>query len=180
VRAPDGRIYILGGSVSQVDAYNPATNTWSTPSSIPHIYYNVAAALGSDGLIYVAGGDTSTASLAIYDPDSATWTTGPAMPSTNNQFADAAGMNGTLYVFGGAGLNSTTFAVLPTTAVFALDLATRTWTPRAAMPAALFQGRAAMTPSGDIYVIGGLLKGGGIIVDPQATTYRYSPATDSW
>jgi hypothetical protein len=52
---PDGLIYAIGGT-SDVEAYNPTTNTWTTKSALPTDGYFISAATGADGRIYALGG----------------------------------------------------------------------------------------------------------------------------
>jgi N-acetylneuraminic acid mutarotase len=67
VAGADGRIYAIGGvnlysaqepANNLVNAYNPASNSWATVTNLPTARGNAAATLGSDGRIYVVGGDT--------------------------------------------------------------------------------------------------------------------------
>ncbi len=67
-----GRIYVIGGNAAQsgptnvlglVEAYDPATQSWTRVASLPTPRYGLAAAAGSDGKIYVVGGHDSTSVL---------------------------------------------------------------------------------------------------------------------
>ncbi|MBL8211278.1 MAG: hypothetical protein JNK87_11230 [Bryobacterales bacterium] len=85
VAAPDGRIWVIGGlvgpghppSTDTVVAYDPGTNQWTT--TLPNLTtkrVRPAAAVGSDGRIYVFGGNgTNGAFLESIDPldPNATW-----------------------------------------------------------------------------------------------------------
>ncbi|MBI2906179.1 MAG: prepilin-type N-terminal cleavage/methylation domain-containing protein [Chloroflexi bacterium] len=63
---PDGRIYAMGGAdsysitggtvYSNVEAYDPAANTWSAAPNMPTGQAGAGAARGADGDIYVIGG----------------------------------------------------------------------------------------------------------------------------
>jgi len=59
----DGLIYAIGGNsgsnIVTVEAYNPATNTWTTRASMPTGRVGLGAA-SAGGLIYAIGGDSST------------------------------------------------------------------------------------------------------------------------
>jgi N-acetylneuraminic acid mutarotase len=110
-----GIIYAIGGgnascqNLASVEAYDPATNMWTTKAPMPAAVYNQSAALGPDGRIYnfsgqVGGGCTSpSANLFIYDPVGNAWTSGTNVPVAVNGSAAAsgAGVNALLYVFGG-------------------------------------------------------------------------------
>jgi hypothetical protein len=57
----DGRIYAIGGYngsiiLNTVEAYDPATNAWTTVAPMPTARWLLAAATGSDGRIYAIGG----------------------------------------------------------------------------------------------------------------------------
>ena len=62
----NGRIYVIGGNASGVatpsvlglvEAYDPATQSWTRVASLPTPRFALAAAAGSDGNIYAVGGD---------------------------------------------------------------------------------------------------------------------------
>ena len=94
---PDGRIYVFGfcqGSCAQVggtvgfgaavtEVYDPSARTWAPGRGAPAICAAaMASAVGSDGLIHLAGcwKDMVTAAgvrVAIYDPASASWSMQP-------------------------------------------------------------------------------------------------------
>ena len=118
--AIDGRLYVLAG---QCDAdgrgqgtscefqdtrrlfrYNPATNTWATRQSAPHVHRSGAAGV-IDGKFYVAGGLTNSgrravADLDVYDPATNTWKTLAPMPVGGAAIGTV--LNGKLFVITGA------------------------------------------------------------------------------
>ena len=131
----DGRIYAIGGItggginpenlVATVEAYDPASDSWTTRASMPTIRSHLAATAGSDGRIYAFGGyvgyvtpngDPSNA-VEAYDPASDSWTTRASMPTARGGLAAAASTNGLIYVIGG----------IPSV-VEAYDPLTDTWT----------------------------------------------------
>jgi N-acetylneuraminic acid mutarotase len=98
--AIDGRLYVLAGQCDsdrrgegascefqdtrRLFRYNPATNTWATRQSAPHVHRSGAAGV-IDGKLYVAGGLTNSgrravADLDVYDPATNTWKTLAPMP----------------------------------------------------------------------------------------------------
>jgi hypothetical protein len=110
---PDGQLYVFGGSgpsaiLSTVEAYNPATNTWTTKASMPTARAALAAAPGADGQLYVFGGTRfigiipSVSTVEAYNPATDSWTTQASMPGALSGLAAAPGADGQLYVFGGA------------------------------------------------------------------------------
>ncbi len=108
----NGIIYVLGGSQGSqaaVQAYNTATDTWPTKTSMPTPRSScVGAAL--NGFIYVIGGHSSTGAVSTveaYNPAADTWSTVTPLPY-RVWAASAAAFNGTLYVMGGFDLDNST------------------------------------------------------------------------
>lgn len=110
----DGRIYAMGGRLGEsgspasaaVEAYNPATNTWTTLASLPTARYGLAAAVGPDGKIYALGGFAPslggyTNTVYIYDPVTNSWATGPSLSTARGYLAAATGSDGKIYALGG-------------------------------------------------------------------------------
>lgn len=127
----NNKIYVLGGmrydarfhltAVSTLEVYDPATDTWSRPSTTgARTPRQGLAATVFNGKIYAIGGfyiDTFGGShylstLEIFDPATNTWNT----PQTTNActpraYAVAAVINGRIYVVGGWANNSAVNAV---------------------------------------------------------------------
>jgi N-acetylneuraminic acid mutarotase len=157
----DGKIYVIGGAyrpgvwteelmTSDVEAYDPATDTWTKKTPMSTAIGAVATSV-VNGKIYAIGGATTAGGTALstveeYDPATDTWTTKTAMP-TARVTAGASAVNGIIYVIGGG--RGFSFSI-----VEAYDPATDTWTEKADMPT----GRKALSTSvvnGKIYAIGG-------------------------
>ena len=103
----NGKIYVIGGRTGHgfilsatntdvVEAYDPASNTWSMPKErMPTA--RSGGASGSDGRrIYVAGGEVTTTELVgafraveAYDPATNSWMTLPSMPMPRHGVAGA-------------------------------------------------------------------------------------------
>ena len=103
----NGKIYVIGGRTGHgfilsatntdvVEAYNPASNTWSMPKErMPTA--RSGGASGSDGRrIYVAGGEVTTTELVgafraveAYDPVTNSWMSLPSMPMPRHGVAGA-------------------------------------------------------------------------------------------
>jgi N-acetylneuraminic acid mutarotase len=103
----DGKIYVIGGRTGHgfilsatntdvVEAYDPASNTWSMPKErMPTA--RSGGASGTDGRrIYVAGGEVTTTELVgafraveAYDPATNSWMTLPSMPMPRHGVAGA-------------------------------------------------------------------------------------------
>ncbi len=194
---PDGKIYVFGGFnfnsnnfiseiLDSVEAYDPATNTWTTVASLPTQCATAAAVLAPNGLIYVFGGvnnqdngglkNVSLDTVQAYDPATNTWTTKSPMPTARQGLAAALGPDGLIYVFGGATNNGG--QVLDT--VEAYNPATDTWTTKTSMPIARDNFAAAPGPDGRIYIIGGFSPAA-LPGQPEPTEIdAYDPATDTW
>jgi N-acetylneuraminic acid mutarotase len=83
-------IYVVGGRTffrkfNKVDAYNVATNTWSTVQSLPNIRINLNGVSTIGGKLYVAGGlnanNVGVKTLFVYNPATNTWTRKADMPA---------------------------------------------------------------------------------------------------
>lgn len=73
ILAIGGRNFDLpGNGLNTVEAFDPEAKTWRVKSSMPTNLHAMAASLGPDGRIYVAGGTSSTLvhtdAIYIYDP----------------------------------------------------------------------------------------------------------------
>ncbi len=72
-------------TLNLAEAYDPATNTWSTRAPMPTARTLLAAATGPDGLTYVFGGLPAGPgvlnTVEAYDPVTNTWRTVPSMPT---------------------------------------------------------------------------------------------------
>jgi N-acetylneuraminic acid mutarotase len=116
-RGADGRIriYVIGGrdrskavvNLDTVEAYDPATDTWTTQAPMPTRRHAHVATLGPDGLIYVLGGTNmnvmSTNAVEVYHPIRNSWAKGAPMPH-GLECAMATftpGPRGEVLVFGG-------------------------------------------------------------------------------
>jgi N-acetylneuraminic acid mutarotase len=156
----DGRIYAVGGADSDsktagtLEAYDPATNSWSTKRSMPTARYFLAAATGPDGKIYAVGGSSDPisilATVEAYDPATDSWSAQAPMPSTRAALAAVAAPDGKIYAIGGSN-----DPVNIAGAVEAFNPATNSWSAEAAMPTPRWGLAATEAPNGKIYVMGG-------------------------
>jgi N-acetylneuraminic acid mutarotase len=136
-------LYALGGrdfidphnGLSTVEAYDPATDTWSRVASMPTWRHAVASALGPDGNVYAIGGayrDTRDQphfadAVEVYDPRTDHW--GRAAPTPQalecTQVTSTPGIHGRVFVMGGW----YTTAKIDADTLLAYDPATRHWQP---------------------------------------------------
>lgn len=120
--AAAGRIYVIGGrwngrgNLTAVEAYDPATGTWSRMADLPAPRGGHTAAT-LRGLIHVTGGEdlSSGATFAdhwVYDPATDRWSPGPAMPTARHGLDSAADEKGWYVIGGGTGAGALTFLTL--------------------------------------------------------------------
>jgi N-acetylneuraminic acid mutarotase len=159
-----------GGALTTVEAYDPATDTWSEKSPIPGAVDSVYA-VASKNIIYVVGGFVQGSgrvpTLYIYNPATDTWTQGASMKVGRSN--PATGVLGGILVAGGLGNGGVTNdnEVYSTTK--------NTWKTLAPMPTAL-SASCFGTISGKFYVASGTDNSG-----PNAAVQAYTGgATKSW
>ncbi len=177
--ALNGILYVAGGSppnstgsVNTLEAYNPASNTWTTLPSMPEATQQACAGV-VNGILYVVGGCsccTCYPYLQAYNPASNSWTLQAPMPTARTGHRVGV-VDGILYVIGGAdGFEHNIYST-----VEAYNPASNTWTTMSPMPAALQAGSIGVV-NGILYYIGGL-DGTNVL---QSTIYEYNPAANSW
>jgi len=161
----DGRIYVIGGfangniQLSNMDAYDPETDTWSSLAPLPAPRAGrLAAVTAPDGRIYAIGGITGVttgATVNVYDPCSDVWTAVASMP-TPRRFLDAVlGRGGIVYALGGT-VGSVGFpGTQELTTVEAYDPSVDTWTTVAGLSTPRGALAAAVGRAGAIFAIGG-------------------------
>jgi N-acetylneuraminic acid mutarotase len=177
-----GKLYSVGGNngapccnifPAPTFVYDPATNTWTTKTTMSVRRKNLAAGVAG-GILYAVGGDNDSSYFATneaYNPASDTWAAKASMP-TARSFPSAGVVNGILYVVGGE--NNFTGTL---TTVEAYDPATNMWSTRAPMLEARSRGHAVAVVNGILYVIGGLITGSNTGL---ATVEAYDPTTNTW
>ena len=151
-----------------VEAYDPATDTWTAKAPMPTARGFVAAGV-INGILYVVGGRSGNgfvSTLEAYNPATNSWTTLQSMPSARWGLA-ASVVNGKLYALGGYNAHGTL------NKVDAYDPATNTWKVRASMPAA----RKYLTSGvirGRLYAVGGFDRA------YLTTVEAYDSVTNTW
>jgi len=117
----------------EVEAYNPATDTWTKKAGLPKARFGLAAGV-VNGELYAVGGFHYDYPFLdwvdAYNPATNTWAARADMPTPRSYLA-AGVINGMIYAAGGWG-----FALGQTTlnTVEAYDPATDTWATEAPMP----------------------------------------------
>lgn len=126
-------------ALRSVEAYDPATDTWSERTPMPKGRHAMGAALGADGRIYVIGGAVSYSNpigsrrVFVYDPKTDRWAEGPRLRHRRFHHAVAVDPAGKIYAVGGI-TNPSPFLRRGTASVEVLDTATPTPTPVPAPP----------------------------------------------
>jgi len=180
VAALKGLVYAIGafGTAAdsrRVEAYDPATNTWTTKASIPFPsdHPNVAATADK---IYILG-EVGNTNSAEYDPVTNAWTMKAPIP-TQRAASSTAAIGTKVYVAGGAmGSNGASFG--PTVRDFAVyDTVTDTWETLDPMPAPGRNHAPGVAANGIFYVIGGRTNGptDGL----QSRVDAYDPVAKTW
>ncbi len=113
---PDGRIYVFGGDtivggsavyLNTAEAYNPATNTWTSLAPMSTARFVPSAAAGPDGHIYAVGGYNTTNgllnSVEAFDPSTGTWSAVASLATARYEMAAATDLNGNIYAISGVG-----------------------------------------------------------------------------
>ncbi len=184
--APNGKIYVFGGSsgsvfvTNRVDEYDPLTNAWTAKTPLTGFRMDAAATAASNGKIYLVGGCCGAGSATRvdeYDPQTDIWVARASMPTARLNLALTAA-NGKIYAIGGHTNLSAPLAV-----VEEYDPATNVWTTKAPMPTAR-TGLAAVTGrNGLIYAVGGSLRlppGAQCCWPSTPIAEEYDPTTNSW
>jgi N-acetylneuraminic acid mutarotase len=190
----NGKIYVAGGELfnnctplNTLEAYDPATDTWTTGlASMPTARW-FAGAGTVNGTMYVVGGQLgcsqgSIRTVEAYDPATDTWTPGLApMPTPARDSVSIAVLHDPtlnrdiLYAIGGS--ESTGEMSVPSKKVEAYDPVTNIWTTKTPM----LQERLApvvAVVNGKIYAIGGLDHT--FLPPPDKTVEEYDPSTNAW
>lgn len=189
------RIYLIGGFAAgpggavaprAMHVYDPATDAWTTPDSIPE-GVNHAGFAHVGGRLYIVGGFREatfnpTGAVRIYDIASRTWSEGAPMPTARGAAALAV-LDGRIHVIGGNAANAGSLgqehnvgednSSVGTHEVY--DPTTDQWTQRPSMPTPRNHLGAAVL-DGRIHAVAGRV-GGNMTLTPHEV---YDPGTDTW
>ena len=160
----NGHIYAIGGFntgvMSEVDEYDPTTNTWTVIASLPTPDHGLAATTDFSGITYaisgadVAGSAHIRSEVDAYSTTTDTWTPVADIPTARSNLAAATGPDGSIYAIGGYLVSGA-----GTSEVDAYDPTTNTWVTVASLPAPRDYLAAATGRDGRVYAIGGLING---------------------
>ena len=154
-------LYAVAGNslaLSENDAYDTLTNTWTAKAPLPTAVDEPAGVISVGGLVYVIGGILNgvgpvIGTVQVYNPTTNIWTTAAPMPTPRDHSGIVA-IQGKIYVIGGYQFPAN--ATLNVVEVY--DTTANTWTTLAPMPTAR-EGLLAAVVQGRIYAIGGLTIG---------------------
>lgn len=154
-----GKVWVVGGfrgvAVSDVSAYDPATDQWEALPALPEVADHIVGGVVGE-VFYAIGGRDRTisshrASAWAYDPRVGAWEARAPMPTSRGGHA-AAVWEGLIYVLGGEGNPEHASGVFDQNEVY--DPATDTWAARAALKTRR-HGTGAAALGGRIYLPGG-------------------------
>jgi N-acetylneuraminic acid mutarotase len=162
-----------GGSLSRVQAYNVATNTWTYRAPLPVPMYSTNGAGVINGKIYISGGVSGDKNyrkeLYVYDPATNRWTRKQDPP--NSQWGGVTGvLNNALYVLtceGEEDCLADRFTARLT--LYRYDPAADQWVFLSVTPFGI--GPQAM---------GGFIGGKLYVTGPSGVLGAYDPATNQW
>ena len=169
--ALDGKIYVIAGfnnsgaSTSDVQVYDPKTNSWSPATSLPIVNNHNAAAVAG-GRLYSFGGVSNRA--FVYNPETNSWSEVAPMRFEHGNTAAVAVIDNRIYVAGGTGSGMTG------NELEVYDPVANTWTVLASM-AVPRNHCAGGAINGRFYVAAG--RGGASAADALEV---YDPLTNSW
>ncbi len=183
----DGIIYVIGGSYKansvvygsdKNEAYNPATNTWTTKASLPVALHGVSSAV-VDGKIYAIGGatiangsGTRVNTVYMYDPTTDVWTQKASMSIARE--TSAVAVDGKIYAIGGFNGTSPSFNILSSVEMY--NPGTNTWSTMPSMITPRF-GENCIVIGGIIYAVGGFTNSS---YSATNTIEKYNTETNTW
>jgi hypothetical protein len=171
------KFYVAGGLTTLHEAYNPATNTWTTVAPLPAALDHIQG-VELNGLIYYIGGlscwpGCSVGTVYIYNPSTNTFSTGASMPAGRDRGAGGVAVaNGKIYYAGGlhAGVDVSWFDVY--------DPVANTWASLTNMPEVRDHFHAVVVAN-RFYAIGGRRSDSSLDATTPVNDY-YDLGTATW
>ncbi len=179
----NGKYYVFNGwdssdsdPVTEVDIYDPSTNTWSQGKPNPAPAGGGSAIAVLNGSIYIVGGCKKGAcnirlnAVKVYHPALDSWSTAADYPRSVT-FAACGAIHGKLYCAGGSGSGQGTL-----TAGYVYNPVSNNWTSIAGIPVAGGHAGSFYTAANGLL----LVAGGVSDTDLTNQTVAYDPGTASW
>jgi N-acetylneuraminic acid mutarotase len=177
----EGKLYVIGGVVSDIYVFGAALNTVliydiSTGEVTHGANMPIGVALatftkGVDGRVYVIGGYNNsigyTSSTQIYNITSDTWSTGAPTPVSIGPGAAVTAPNGTIYVMGANPFNGNS--------TLAYDPVADSWKYAADQPSNIWGRRAVYWNETAIFVMGGRFGG-----SASSSLMQFDPIANTW
>jgi N-acetylneuraminic acid mutarotase len=157
----------------------------AAPTAMPTARGHAVATRGTDGRIYVIGGAlgrsgaVSTDAVEIYDPRTNGWSQAAHLQVPRHEHAVVTAPGGLIYVVGGITVTADAHAY-PLASVEVYDYTSDSWTNERALPTTLELPAAAVGPSGEIDVLGGVLPYESTTLSDSAKIWTLDPATHAW
>jgi len=189
------KIYVIGGTIGSgiawgeslltgaTEVYDPATDTWTTKTSMPTPRQGLEANVVSDK-IYLIGGVRYVGGLLhlefdeneVFDPPTDSWTTKAPLPTAVWGYSSTV-VDNKIYLIGGG--NKTSDGTFPVTLNQVYNPATNTWNFGQSVPIGLWHADAGATTGvlapKRIYVLGGAYYS-----VAYNLTQRYDPEANTW
>jgi hypothetical protein len=165
LRRSGGAVFVSGHRIVRSVA-----GVWQRYAKEPGSGPSDGAAVGSDGRVYVAGGDRNcfpqfgpcdVPPLEAWSPSTNTWSQPTSMPTPRIRVAVAADGAGRVFVVGG--MTPSGAGILDTVEVY--SPATKKWQSARRFPDLRFEAIATSTPDGRVWVFGGYDSGGNPLAD---------------
>ncbi len=177
---PDGRVLVVGGSVSKmvnsenagsdplasVEIYSPASNISQLVAPLSRARSGHTATLLHDGTVLIVGGEAGTGPTTAerYDPQTNGWTSAGNLGPQRSFFAATQLLDGTVLVTGGEGTNGK-----PLAATVTFLPGTNSWQASPAMIAPRAR-HSAVLVNGTVLVVGGAPTAAGGTVEHRDMT----------
>ncbi len=178
--AVNGLVFAVGSytvGITNLDAYDPATNTWITKAPMPVPRGAVGVGVVNNILYAVGGADLEAdqSDLQAYDASSNTWTAKAPMPTARAGIGVGV-INNVLYAVGSVSIPLYDWDAQHFDSNEAYDPSTNTWSIRAGLPTAR-NCVAVGVVNNILYAVGG--RG---TTSPAAMNVveAYDPSTNTW
>jgi N-acetylneuraminic acid mutarotase len=186
----NGKIYVIGGynpafpgnsypgALSNVEEYNPITDTWVAKTPMP-TSRSTLSACEINNLIYVVGDwPFATGIMEIYNPSNDSWATGISSITGRMNSNSAIKANNGFYFIAGkvASPNGNSTSIISNKNEF-YDLASNAWSIKSDLPQATFTGSACLQNNKIHYI------GGTVAYQPEVISnnhFIYDISSNTW